>query len=206
MFRKTGIFGNVCQIFTIWQPWARISAAFYCQMMYRAYSQSNSRKTHPLANCNVTFLNLLRFRSPLLSIAAFPFTPLWMHGQYKNNPIQWCRRRACTGCKCAPKNFDLLKIWAKSLIIREKSLKICAKSLKILEKYGAQRCSTSKMASNICLRPFLVGHIKKMSSWCLWEKKICRQSHTKTFRACFGKFGQISFVPQKICLLQDLWS
>jgi len=30
---------------------------------------------------------------------------------------QWCWRWGCRGCKCTPKSFDLLKIWAKALKI-----------------------------------------------------------------------------------------
>jgi len=43
---------------------------------------------------------------------------------------QKCRRQ---WCKCTPKMFDLLKIWAKSLKIREKSLKIWQNTGKIPE-------------------------------------------------------------------------
>jgi len=38
----------------------------------------------------------------------------------------------CMGCKCTPKNFELVKIRAKSLKIRAKSVEIWAKCVKTL--------------------------------------------------------------------------
>jgi len=37
-------------------------------------------------------------------------------------------------------------------------------------------------------------------------RKFVGKGHTKTFRASFGKFGQKSCPPRKICLLLHLWT
>ena len=51
----------------------------------------------------------------------------------------WCRRRRCRGCNRTPKTFDLVKIWAKSLEIREKSVEIWAKFVKRFPKSKCRR-------------------------------------------------------------------
>ena len=50
---------------------------------------------------------------------------------------------------------------------------------------------------------FSRGQIKYRSLWSWWEKIFKQKSH-KNFRVSFGKFGQNSFAPRKICLLRRL--
>jgi len=88
------------------------------------------------------------------------------------------------GVKAHPKNFDLLKIWAKSLKIR----------------VYTQRCLTSKHDTQSLQkntwRPFFGGHTQK-GVHDLCGKKILGKIAQKTFRASLGKFGQNSFALQK---------
>jgi len=67
----------------------------------------------------------------------------------------WCRRRGCRVCKCTPKNFDFLKIWAKSLKIRTKPPKYLEKKLKIW----------AKMALNVALLQKIVSQRLQENKW-----------------------------------------
>ena len=95
------------------------------------------------------------------------------------------------GVQVHPKSFDLLKIWAKSPRIREKNWKFGQNPWK----------SGKKMAPNICTKTH-EDHILKVtpkkSLTDLCERKfVGKISHTKTFHASLGKFGQKSFAPPK---------
>ena len=115
---------------------------------------------------------------------------------------QWCRRRGCRGCKRTPKSFDLVKIHGNPS-------KICENLHQIPEnlgKNGAQRGLIWKK-----WRPtFAESHEDLFSSWSS-QKKVCLRkcSHKKWPKTFFGqgwgKFGQKSFAPPKICLLLHLW-
>ena len=119
---------------------------------------------------------------------------------------QWCRRR---GCKCTPKSFDLLKIWANLLKSGDNPQKFgrISKNLgKILEspgKSGTQRCLTSKNGAQLLQKKhmktwFFWGHIKKsLHDFC--GRKFVGKSCTNRvlFRQVWENSGKNPSQPQK---------
>jgi len=71
-------FSSPCSVFVCFFP---NCAYFICICCFSTLLKSNER----VWLTRSVFLNLLPFRSPLPSIAAFPFTLLWMYGRYENN-------------------------------------------------------------------------------------------------------------------------
>ena len=97
---------------------------------------------------------------------------------------QWCRRR---GCKRTIKSFDLVKIRAKSLKIREKPVKTFAKSLKIW----------TEMPPNVVwLEKKWFPTFSESYEDFFWrpsQTKVCLRkcSHKKWPKRFSGKFGEI---------------
>ena len=99
--------------------------------------------------------------------------------------LQWCRRRGCRGSKGTPKNFDLLRIWAKSLKIRTKP------------KLSRQ----NPWNSGLKWRAAFVG--KQMKA--IFLEVTPKNGPQKLEDNCLGKFGQKFFPPPKSFLLLHLW-
>ena len=81
---------------------------------------------------------------------------------------QWCRKRGSRGCKCTPKHFDYLKIWAKSPKIWAKSLKIRTKPPNFLKK---SLKIWAKMAPNVALLQKIVPQRLQENKWRPFFKK-----------------------------------
>ena len=93
--------------------------------------------------------------------------------------------------------------------MRAKSLEIWAKFLKIRAKMAPNgvwfREMTPKRLQKNIWRPFFGGHTKR-SSWSLKEEICSQKSHKNFCRASWGKLGQKSLAPPKMCLLLHLCS
>jgi len=86
-----------------------------------------------------------------------------------------CRRQ---WCKCTPKSFDLLKIWAKSL--------------KIWQKWRPMSF-------------YLENGFFWRSGTAVFMRKYSHKKWPNNFSGKFRKFGQKSFATPQICLLLHLW-